>query len=422
MGRGPCCSKQGLNKGAWTAEEDKILIDYINFNGEGRWRRIPQKAGNELRKKSWMDNVQTTPINRPKAIRCKRDFFNPLQPETTNPANMARHIQIDQMMDVKPIDEGSMLASQENKTSNLCTDQMMFDGGEIQLDENLMQGGNNDNEFMPLYMEDHLSFNGLMEDLNQCLDPFLSYNADDHLESLTGFFDCKDFKVHDDTKVSKTSTNDYRVKMGRGPCCSKQRLNKGAWTAEEDKVLIDYININCEGRWRRIPQKAGKELRKKSWMNNVQMTTVDRLKAIRCKRDFFNPVQPETNNSANMARHIQIDRMMDVKPIDEGSMLASQENKTWNLCTGFDMDDLGTSDVMDDGLVMFDGGEIQLDEYLMQGGNNDHELMPSYVEDHLSFDGLMEDLYKWLDPFQSYNADDDHLESLTGFFDCEEIE
>ncbi|KAK1303005.1 Transcription factor MYB12 [Acorus calamus] len=44
MGRGPCCSKQGLNKGAWTAEEDKILIDYINSNGEGRWRRLPKKA------------------------------------------------------------------------------------------------------------------------------------------------------------------------------------------------------------------------------------------------------------------------------------------------------------------------------------------------------------------------------------------
>ncbi|KAK1301848.1 hypothetical protein QJS10_CPB12g01760 [Acorus calamus] len=111
--------------------------------------------------------------------------------------------------------------------------------------------------------------------------------------------------------------------------------------------------------------------------------------------------------------------MMDVKPMDEGSMLASQENKTSNLCTGFYIDDLGTSDVMDDGLMMFDGGEIQLDENLMQGGNNDHEFMPLYVEDHLSFDGLMEDLNQCLDPFQSYNADD-HLESLTNFFDCED--
>ncbi|EXB38925.1 Anthocyanin regulatory C1 protein [Morus notabilis] len=45
MGRNPCCSKEGLNRGAWTAVEDKILIDYIKTHGEGRWRNLPQKAG-----------------------------------------------------------------------------------------------------------------------------------------------------------------------------------------------------------------------------------------------------------------------------------------------------------------------------------------------------------------------------------------
>lgn len=30
MGRKPCCSKEeGLNRGAWTAAEDKILTDHI---------------------------------------------------------------------------------------------------------------------------------------------------------------------------------------------------------------------------------------------------------------------------------------------------------------------------------------------------------------------------------------------------------
>lgn len=46
MGRNPCCSKdQGLNRGAWTFAEDKILTDYIKTHGEGRWRDLPQKAG-----------------------------------------------------------------------------------------------------------------------------------------------------------------------------------------------------------------------------------------------------------------------------------------------------------------------------------------------------------------------------------------
>lgn len=45
MGRSPCCSKIGLNRGSWTASEDKILTDYINLHGEGKWRQLPIKAG-----------------------------------------------------------------------------------------------------------------------------------------------------------------------------------------------------------------------------------------------------------------------------------------------------------------------------------------------------------------------------------------
>ncbi|KAG6481339.1 hypothetical protein ZIOFF_057936 [Zingiber officinale] len=45
MGRKPCCAKEGINRGAWTALEDQILVSYINTNGEGKWRNIPKKAG-----------------------------------------------------------------------------------------------------------------------------------------------------------------------------------------------------------------------------------------------------------------------------------------------------------------------------------------------------------------------------------------
>ncbi|CAM8894364.1 unnamed protein product [Rhodiola kirilowii] len=45
MGRAPCCDKVGLKKGRWTAEEDRILINYINQNGEGSWRSMPKNAG-----------------------------------------------------------------------------------------------------------------------------------------------------------------------------------------------------------------------------------------------------------------------------------------------------------------------------------------------------------------------------------------
>ncbi|WVZ11824.1 hypothetical protein V8G54_016354 [Vigna mungo] len=45
MGRSPCCSKEGLNRGAWTGHEDKILTEYITVHGEGRWRNLPKRAG-----------------------------------------------------------------------------------------------------------------------------------------------------------------------------------------------------------------------------------------------------------------------------------------------------------------------------------------------------------------------------------------
>ncbi|KAL8102660.1 uncharacterized protein LOC141676489 [Apium graveolens] len=45
MGRSPCCSKVGLNKGAWTTAEDKILTDFIHLHGEGGWRNLPKRAG-----------------------------------------------------------------------------------------------------------------------------------------------------------------------------------------------------------------------------------------------------------------------------------------------------------------------------------------------------------------------------------------
>ncbi|XP_044496012.1 transcription factor MYB1-like [Mangifera indica] len=45
MGRSPCCAKEGLNRGAWTASEDKMLTEYIKVHGEGKWRNVPKRAG-----------------------------------------------------------------------------------------------------------------------------------------------------------------------------------------------------------------------------------------------------------------------------------------------------------------------------------------------------------------------------------------
>ncbi|CAA7401272.1 unnamed protein product [Spirodela intermedia] len=45
MGRSPCCSEEGLNRGTWMAEEDEILARYVRVHGEGNWRSLPKRAG-----------------------------------------------------------------------------------------------------------------------------------------------------------------------------------------------------------------------------------------------------------------------------------------------------------------------------------------------------------------------------------------
>ncbi|KAF8083761.1 hypothetical protein N665_0754s0017 [Sinapis alba] len=45
MVRTPCCSEEGIRKGAWTPEEDTKLIAYVQLHGESGWRTLPEKAG-----------------------------------------------------------------------------------------------------------------------------------------------------------------------------------------------------------------------------------------------------------------------------------------------------------------------------------------------------------------------------------------
>ncbi|PKU76254.1 transcription factor MYB4 [Dendrobium catenatum] len=44
-GRQPCCEKEGLKRGAWTAAEDKKLVAYITMHGHTNWRNLPKQAG-----------------------------------------------------------------------------------------------------------------------------------------------------------------------------------------------------------------------------------------------------------------------------------------------------------------------------------------------------------------------------------------
>ncbi|KAL0920683.1 hypothetical protein M5K25_009843 [Dendrobium thyrsiflorum] len=45
MWKKACLPKEELRRGAWTEQEDKLLSDYIESHGLGRWRSLPAKAG-----------------------------------------------------------------------------------------------------------------------------------------------------------------------------------------------------------------------------------------------------------------------------------------------------------------------------------------------------------------------------------------
>lgn len=47
MGRSPRCSKDGLNKGAWTALEDETLVNYVKSHGEGKWNKLAKSTGKD---------------------------------------------------------------------------------------------------------------------------------------------------------------------------------------------------------------------------------------------------------------------------------------------------------------------------------------------------------------------------------------
>ncbi|XP_014500543.1 transcription factor MYB114 [Vigna radiata var. radiata] len=55
-----CCEKEG----AWSSDEDEILLNYVQLTGEGNWTDLPQRAGlkrcGESCKHRWLNYLKQT--------------------------------------------------------------------------------------------------------------------------------------------------------------------------------------------------------------------------------------------------------------------------------------------------------------------------------------------------------------------------
>ncbi|XP_074279884.1 uncharacterized protein LOC141605126 isoform X2 [Silene latifolia] len=163
IGRTPC-GKQGLKKGAWSSEEDELLINYINEHGHRNWRSLPKNAG--LQRCGWS---------------CRRRWKN----------NLAGEMGRRPCYDKQGLKKGGPWSSEE--------DQLLIN-----------------------YINEH--GHGLQRRGKSCRVRWTNYLAGE---------------------------------MRRRPCCDKQCLKKVAWSPEEDQLIINYINEHGHGNWPSLAKNAG---------------------------------------------------------------------------------------------------------------------------------------------------------------------
>ncbi|KAL0817085.1 hypothetical protein Bca101_073529 [Brassica carinata] len=108
----PCCTKMGMKRGPWTVEEDKILVSFIEKEGEGRWSliagRIPGRTDNEI-KNYWNTHLR------------KKLLSQGIDPQTHKP--------LDASYTRKPIEEVSGGQNLLEPNSNSHTDDTTVSSG-----------------------------------------------------------------------------------------------------------------------------------------------------------------------------------------------------------------------------------------------------------------------------------------------------
>ncbi|CAA2967829.1 ODORANT1-like [Olea europaea subsp. europaea] len=229
MGRKPCCQNVGLKKGAWTAEEDNKLKDFILTNGHCCWKALPKLAGLLRCGKS-----------------CRLRWTNYLRPDLKR-----GFLSEDEEKIV--IDLHAKLGNRWSKIASHLP-------------------GRTDND-----IKNHWNTRIKKKLRNMGIDP-MSRNPlpppsppQEHTENPVAEQEPPSDAVdqNKDTEISVQSTitegkdedrnmaSSPLMEMGSQECFEKVCSKKGSWTAEEDQKLSDFVLKNGQCCWKYVPKFAG---------------------------------------------------------------------------------------------------------------------------------------------------------------------
>ncbi|KAL2528142.1 myb domain protein 20 [Forsythia ovata] len=233
MGRKPCCQKVGLKKGAWTAEEDNKLKNFILTNGHCCWRALPKLAGLLRCGKS-----------------CRLRWTNYLRPDLKRGFLSEDEEKIVIDLHAKLGNRWSKIASHlpgrtDNEIKNHWNTHIKKKLRNMGIDP-LVHNPLPPTTTTPPPLQEQTQNPVAGQEL-------LSDSVDQNKETETSMQSTITEGKDEDKNMASSSLMEMRSQE----CFEKVGSKNGSWTAEEDKKLSNFILKNGQCCWKSVPKLSG---------------------------------------------------------------------------------------------------------------------------------------------------------------------